>query len=125
LRQNAQAVQQQAMANMMFQQTMAQTRQAQQHFMDAQHHIWQNQAHVNQGIMQSFAYHNAAQDHAMHQWSNATFGVTDVINPDTGVVRRVDNSFDQYWATNDGTIIGGNWGTQPDPSWHDLEPAKL
>jgi hypothetical protein len=41
------------------------------------------------------------------------------------VVRRVDNSFDQYWATNDGTIIGRNWGTQPDPSWHHLEPIKL
>jgi hypothetical protein len=124
-RQNAQAAQEQQMANMMFQQSVAGARQAQQNFMNAQHHIWQNQASVNQGIMDSFAYHNAAQDSAMHQWSNATFGVNDVINPDTGVVRRVDNSFDQYWATNDGTVIGGNWGTQPDPSWHHLEPIKL
>jgi hypothetical protein len=123
--QNAKAAQEQQIANMMFQQAMAGARQAQQNFINAQHHIWQNQAQVSQGIMQSFAYHNAAQDSAMHQWSNATFGVNDVINPDTGVVRRVDNSFDQYWATNDGTVIGGNWGTQPDPSWHHLEPIKL
>jgi hypothetical protein len=97
----------------MWQQAMAGARQAQQNFMTAQHHIWQNQASVNQGIMQSFAYHNAAQDSAMHQWSNANFGVNDVINPDAGVVRRVDNRFDQYWATNDGTVIGRNWARSP------------
>ena len=124
-RQAAQAAQQQAMANMMFQQAMAQNRQAQQNFMNAQHHIWANQQQVSDGIMRSWQNQNAAQDHAMHQWSNATLGVTDVINPDTGAIRQVDNSFDQHWVTNSGTVIGGTWGTQPDPSWHHLEPIKL
>ncbi len=124
-RQLAQAAQQQMMANMMLQQTMAQNRQAQQNFMNAQHHIWANQGQVSDGIMQSWQYHNAAQDHAMQQWSNATLGVTDVTNPATGTAYRVDNSFERYWAANDGTIFGGNWGTQPDPSWHALEPIKL
>jgi hypothetical protein len=124
-RQAAQAAQQQTMANMMFQQAMAQNRQAQENFMNAQHHIWANQQQVSDGIMRSWQNQNAAQDHAMHQWSNATLGVTDVINPDTGVIRQVDNSFDQHWVTNSGTVIGGTWGTQPDPSWHHLEPIKL
>jgi hypothetical protein len=124
-RQAAAAAQQQALANMMFQQTMASNRQAQQNFMNAQHRIWANRQHVSDGIMQSWQYHNAVQDHAMQQWSNATLGITDVMNPDTGVVHTVQNDFDQYWATNDGTIVGGSWATQPDPSWHQLEPVKL
>jgi hypothetical protein len=41
------------------------------------------------------------------------------------VVHTVQNDFDQYWAASDGTIVGGSWATQPDPSWHHLEPVKL
>jgi hypothetical protein len=93
--------------------------------LNAQHHIWANQQHVSDGIMQSWQYHNAVHDHAMQQWSDATLGVTHLMNPDTGVVHTVQNDFDQYWATNDGTILGGSWATQPDPSWHHLEPVKL
>jgi hypothetical protein len=124
-RQAAAAAQQQALANIMFQQTMASNRQAQHNFMDAQHRIWADQQHVTDGIMQSWQYHNTAVDHAMQQWSDTTLGVAHVMNPDTGVARTVRNDFDQYWATNDGTIVGGSWATRPDPSWHHLEPVKL
>jgi hypothetical protein len=102
-RQAAAAAQQQALANIMFQQTMASNRQAQHNFMDAQHRIWADQQHVSEGITQSWQYHNAALDHAMQQWSDTTLGVTHVMNPDTGAAHTVRNDFDQYWATNDGT----------------------
>jgi hypothetical protein len=54
-----------------------------------------------------------------------TLGRTDVVDPSYGTVYSVPNDYDQYWRTNSGTFIGGSWGTQPDPSWHKLEPIKL
>jgi hypothetical protein len=76
-------------------------------------------------ISQGWQFKNAVQDSAMHNWSNATLGRIDVLNPATATAYSVQNDFDQYWRTKDAYIIGGSWGTQPDPSWQRLEPFKI
>jgi len=121
----AAAAWQQAMAQNLHQQAMASNLHSQQLFMQTQQHIYDNQNAVNDMIIQGGQYHSAGQDHAMHQWSNATLGVTDLVNPSTGTVYQVANDHDRYWRTNDGYIIGGSWGTQPDPSWQQLKPFKV
>jgi hypothetical protein len=120
-----QVAEQQMVSQMLAQQAAMQTMQVQQNFMNAQRHIWENQRQVGNMISQSWQFKNAVQDRAMHNWSNATLGRTDVLNPATGTAYSVQNDFDQYWRTNDGYIIGGSWGTQPDPSWQRLEPFKM
>jgi len=124
-REAAKVAEEQMVSNMLFQQMMIQNQQAQQRFMQTQHAIWANQQHTSDSIMQTWEHKNAVQDHAMHQWSNATLGRTDVVDPSMGTVYSVQNNYDQYWHTNDGYIVGGSWGTQPDPSWQQLEPIKL
>jgi hypothetical protein len=120
-----QVTEQQLMSQILVEQAIMQALQAQQNFMQAQRHIWENQQQVSDMISQGWQYNNAVHDHAMHQWSNATLGRTDVADPTTGTVYSVQNDYDQYWRTNDGYIIGGSWGTQPDPSWQRLEPFRF
>lgn len=104
----------------------AQMQQQQQHQMaQRQAEITHTLHQTSDTIMSGWEERNRIHDHVMHQWSNATLGVTDVVDSSYGTVYSVPNDYDQYWRTNSDTIIGGSWGVQPDPSWHKLEPIKL
>jgi hypothetical protein len=62
-------------------------------------------------------------DRVMHDWSNAFRGREDVVDP-SGTVYNVPAHFEQYWRDNQGNILGGGWGVQPDPTWTRLEPRR-
>jgi hypothetical protein len=110
---------------MLQQQAQQQSLQIQQQMAQRRADITHTLHQTSDSIMSGWEERNRVHDHIMHQWSNATLGRTDVVDPSFGTVYSVPNDYDQYWRTNSGTFIGGSWGTQPDPSWQKLEPIKI
>jgi hypothetical protein len=75
-------------------------------------------------IMQGYYERSAAHDRMSYAWSNAFRGRQDMTDS-FGDVYNVPIGYDQYWRDNLGNIYGGTWLTNPDPSWHRLEPTGL
>jgi hypothetical protein len=113
------------LGSMLQQQAQQQNQQMQQQMEQRRHDITHTLHQTSDTIMSGWEERNRVHDHLSHQWSNATLGRADVVDPSYGTTCSVPNDFDQYWRTNSNTLIGGSWGTQPDPSWHKLERINL
>jgi hypothetical protein len=75
-------------------------------------------------ITQGYYERSAAHDRMSYAWSNAFRGRQDMTDS-YGDVYNVPIGYDQYWRDNLGNIYGGTWLTNPDPSWHRLDPTGL
>ncbi|MGB0036719.1 MAG: hypothetical protein WBP79_14705 [Candidatus Acidiferrales bacterium] len=110
---------------MLQQQAQAQSQQMQHQMAQRRADITHTLHQTTDSIMSGWEERNKVHDHISHQWSNVTLGRTDVVDSSYGTVYSLPNDYDLYWRTNSGTLIGGTWCTQPDPSWHKLDPIKL
>lgn len=112
------------MGSMLAQQVQQSNRMVQQNFARTQAHIAANQRHVSDGIMASEAYKNHVYDVASHNFSNATLGRTDVIDPSTDTVYNISNNHPYHWLTNSGTIVSSDVNTNNDVNMRELLPFK-
>lgn len=106
------------------QQVQQSNQMVQQNFARTQAHIAANQRHVSDGIMASWEYKNHVQDVASHNFSNATLGRTDVIDPSTNTVYNISNNHPYHWLTNSGTVVSSDVSTNNDLNMRELLPFK-
>jgi hypothetical protein len=59
-------------------------------------------------------------DEIARRRSNATLGVVDVVDPDTGDTRKVESGSNYYWVDQRGTIVGTETDTRPNLDFRNL-----
>jgi hypothetical protein len=70
-------------------------------------------------------YRDAVDDRTAKLRSNATLGVTDVVDPGTGRHTTVDSGSNYYWVDNRGMILGTNVDTNPSVDFRRLLELPL
>lgn len=56
-----------------------------------------------------------------HNYSNAILGWEDRVD-DSGKVYSIEAGHERVWRDNSGNLHYGGWGSNPDPTWHELKP---
>lgn len=82
--------------------------------------VTEAQAYISKTISDVYWNKVASEDRNSQRRSNATRGVTQVVDPDTGDKIEVDNSKDYHWIDHVGNIVGTNTSSRPNIDFREL-----
>ena len=69
---------------------------------------------IRETISSEWSYRSGVMDEISRRRENATLGVVDVVDPQTGTAYKVESGSSYYWVDQRGTIIGTETSAQPD-----------